>query len=133
MDAENNVALCTVTSDELAPEGGLSVAIALPGSNRYTSTCVSPLIIPEGETTATCTITAVPNTVVGDGDAIATLTVLAGEGYAPGDPASAEVTIADDDKAVTTAGPTPIPTLSEWALILLSLGIAGFAARRRLR
>ncbi|MBK6867384.1 MAG: IPTL-CTERM sorting domain-containing protein [Burkholderiales bacterium] len=133
VDAEDNVTLCTLTSDELAPEGGLSVAIALPGSDRYTSTCVSPLTIPENETTATCTITAVPNFVVGDGDVVATLTVLAGEGYAPGDPASAEVTIADDDKAVTTAGPTPIPTLSEWALILLSLGIAGFAARRRLR
>ncbi len=133
VDSEGNESVCTVTSDQAAPTGGLSVAIALPGSNRYTSTCVSPLIIPENETTATCTITAVPNTVVGDGDVVATLTVLAGEGYAPGDPASAEVTIADDDKAVTTAGPTPIPTLSEWALILLSLGIAGFAARRRLR
>ena len=135
MDADGNVSTCTITSDQPAPEGGLPVALTPPADNeRYTTTCASPLTIAEGGTTVTCTITAVANTVVGDGSVTATLAIAESEAYALGDPASADVVINDDDQAgpvITT--PTPVPTLSEWALMLLGLGIAGLAARRRLR
>ena len=130
-DSEGQVATCTVTLSAPAPANGLPIAITPPTGNnpRYTTTCTSPLMVSAGATTASCTITAVANTVVGDGDALATLALLAGEGYTLGDPASATVTVQDDDKAAGT--PTPIPTLGQWSLMLLGLGIAGLAARRR--
>lgn len=130
-DSEGQVSTCTVTLSAPAPANGLPIAITPPTGNnpRYTTTCTSPLMVSAGATTASCTITAVANTVVGDGDAMATLALLAGEGYTLGDPASATVTVQDDDKAAGT--PTPIPTLGQWSLMLLGLGIAGLAARRR--
>jgi len=130
-DSEGQVSTCTVTLSAPAPANGLPIAITPPTSNpRYTATtCTSPLTVAAGATTASCTITAVANTVVGDGDVVATLALLAGEGYMLGEPHSATVTVQDDDKAAGT--PTPIPTLGQWSLMLLGLGIAGLAARRR--
>lgn len=131
-DSPGNIATCTITSDDVAPTGGLSVALTPPpGGPRYSTTCASPLTILEGQKTAQCTITAIANTIVGDGSVDATLTLLAGIGYTLGATPSATVTIHDDDKVASVQ---PVPTLGEWALMLLSLGVAGFAARRvRLR
>lgn len=134
VDADGNVSTCTVTSDQPAPVGGWSIALTLPAtSDRYTTDCTSPLVIADGETTATCTITAAANTAPGDGSVDAALAIAEGEGYALGDPVAATVTISDDDGAVTPATVTSVPTLSEWGLMLLSLGVAGFAFRRRRR
>lgn len=127
-DSPGNIATCTITSDEVAPAGGLSVALTPPpGGPRYSTTCASPLTIPEGQKTAQCTITAIANTIVGDGSVDATLALLAGTGYTLGATPSATVTINDDDKVASVQ---PVPTLGEWALMLLSLGMAGFAAWR---
>lgn len=138
VDSANNVATCTVTSDTAAPTGGLSVALTLPTSNpRYTTTCASPITIAAGQTTAACTITATPNTVVGDGSVTATLALVPIETSAPytlGTPNSAAVVVNDDDVAPPPSPPTPVPTLGEWALMLLGLGVIGLAwpQRRRL-
>ncbi len=133
-DSPGNVATCTVTSDDPAPAGGLSVALTPPAADpRYTTSCASPLTIDAGKTTATCTITATDNTVVGDGSVNATLTLLAGTGYTLGATPSATVTINDDDKPPVVAAVQPVPALSDWALMVLGLGLAGFAARRMRR
>ncbi len=130
-DSDGNVATCTVTLNAPAPAGGLPIALTLPASNpRYSTTCATPLTVAAGATTASCTITATPNTAAGDGDVTATLALAAGTGYSLGTPATAMVTVKDDD---TAAGVQPVPTLSQWALMLLSLGIAGLAVRRRSR
>ncbi len=129
VDSAGSSAICTVTSDQAAPAGGLPITLTPPATNpRYTTTCTSPLTIEAGKTSAQCTITATANTVVGDGDVTATLALVAGNGYALGTPASADVVVRDDDKPA--AAPTAVPTLNEWALMLLGLGVAGFAARR---
>ena len=127
-DSPGNIATCTITSDDPAPTGGLSVVLTPPpGGTRYSTSCASPLTIAAGQKTATCTITATKNTVVGDGSVDATLTLLAGTGYTLGAAPSATVTVNDDDRVASVQ---PVPTLGEWALMLLSLGMAGFAARR---
>lgn len=133
-DSPGNVATCTVTSDDPAPAGGLSVALTPPAVDpRYSAICTSPLTIDAGKTTATCTITATANTVVGDGSVTATLTLLAGSGYTLGATPSATVTISDDDKPPVVAAVQPVPALGDWALMVLGLAVTGFAARRMRR
>ena len=64
----------------------------------------------------------------GDGDVLAELSILPNAAYGIGT-ASAQVTIKDDDQAASTI--TPVPTLNEWLLMLLSLGLGGLAWRQR--
>ena len=112
-DSVGNVSTVTFTASAAAPVGGFSVAITPPAANaRYTTTCASPIIIAAGATTATCTVTAVPNTIPGDGSVTATTTVLAGTGYAVGTPASASVTVNDDDVAPSVSVAASPATLS---------------------
>lgn len=130
-DRADQMSTCTVTLSEPAPAGGLPITLTPPASSdRYTTTCASSLTVEAGATTATCTITAIANTKAGDGDVVATLALVAGNAYALGAPASASVTVRDDDLAVA---PTPVPTLSQWALMLLGLGMMGGAWRQRRR
>ena len=130
-DSAGQVSTCKVILNGPAPTGGLSVAITpLPTNNpRYTTTCGSSLTFAAGELEASCTITAKDNAVPGDGDEVIVLSLVAGDDYTLGAPSSATVTVQDDDKAA--GAPTPIPTLGQWSLMLLGLGIAGLAARRR--
>ena len=73
---------------------------------------------------APCTISATPNTVPGDGAVVATLVLGPGAGYTVGANPRAQVTVDDDDLAA-------VPTLSFWGLVLLALGLGGFAWRRQ--
>ncbi|MFD1712227.1 IPTL-CTERM sorting domain-containing protein [Ottowia flava] len=128
-DSAGPPATCTVTASSAAPAGGLTVALApLAANPRYTTTCGTSIIVPAGATTsAPCTITATPNTVVGDGNVVANLALAAppaGATYVLGTPASAQVTVRDDDLA-------PVPTLGFWGLVLLALGLGGVAWRRQ--
>ena len=138
VDSPNQISTCTVTSDIPAGTSGLSVNLTLPVANpRYTTSCASPLVIPAGSTTATCTVTATANTVVGDGSAIADLSIAPAStpsDYAVTGPA-AQVTVNNDDidprQPETT---TPVPTLSDWGVLLLSaltIGTAAFFSRRK--
>ncbi|MET4574988.1 IPTL-CTERM sorting domain-containing protein [Ottowia thiooxydans] len=136
-DSEAQVSTCTLTLS-YAPAQDLSVNLNLPvASTRYSTTCTSPIVMAANTSSATCTITAVENTVAGDGDVTAELSIAAPttvDSYTvAGSPA--QVLVRNDDAAVVTpAPPTPVPTLGQWAMLLLSLSIAGIAAassRRR--
>lgn len=134
VDSPSNQAVCTITSDTAAPSGGLSVALTLPAaSGRYSTDCTDPITIAAASTTATCTIVATPNTVAGDGsvNAIMSLTTpSATSPYTLGTPASATITVNDDDRAGAVSA---VPTLSSWALSLLGLVLAGSAGFNRRR
>lgn len=126
VESPSNQAVCTITSDTAAPSGGLSVALTLPAaSGRYSTDCTDPITIAAASTTATCTIVATPDTVAGDGsvNAIMSLTTpSATSPYTLGTPASATITVNDDDRAGAVSA---VPTLSSWALSLLGLVLAG--------
>ena len=129
-DKEDQVATCTVALSGEVPAAGLDINFTLPaaGNSRYTTSCTSPLHVGATLPTASCTVTATPNTTPGDGSVVATLTLLPGAGYALGSPASATVTITDDDAG---KGLNAVPTLGKWALMLLGLVMAGSAGWRR--
>ncbi len=69
----------TVTSSAAAPAGGLSVNLLVPPvAGLYASTtCVSPIVIAAGATTATCTATAANNTTPGEGATAANFAIAA--------------------------------------------------------
>ncbi|QNP50595.1 IPTL-CTERM sorting domain-containing protein [Diaphorobacter aerolatus] len=135
-DADNQVSACTIRLSQPAPAQGLTVHLALPqASSRYSTTCTPSMLVPAGATTLNCTITATPNTAVGDGNVVATLAInpptAAGTYTVAGAPAV--ITVRDDDQTtppVSNGNATPVPTLGQWALTLLSLVLAGFAAVR---
>ena len=124
-DSPGQVSTCTVTLNSPAPAGGLSLNLTPPaaGNPRYSSTCASPLVVAAGASSASCTITATPNTVTGDGSVVATVQLLPGTGYTVG-AAQAQVTVNDDDLA-------PVPGLGPWGLLLVSLGLGALAWRRQ--
>ena len=126
-DSPGQVSTCTVTLNSPAPAGGLSLNLTPPaaGNPRYSSTCASPLVVAAGASSASCTITATPNTVTGDGSVVATVQLLPGTGYTVGTAqAQAQVTVNDDDLA-------PVPGLGWWGLLLVSLGLVAVAWRRQ--
>ncbi|MDR2335848.1 MAG: IPTL-CTERM sorting domain-containing protein [Burkholderiaceae bacterium] len=137
IDSGNSVSTCTITTDIPLPQP-LSVNLTPPADNpRYQTTCASPWVIPAKATSASCTITAVGNTVAGDGDVTASIALLDSDASSPIPytvaTRSADVQVRDDDVATpppATATPTPVPTLGEWALILLSAAVAGLTTLR---
>lgn len=106
VDADANVATCTVTLNEPAPAGGLLVGLTPPAGNaRYSTSCGSSMSIAAGATTAQCTITATPNALPGDGDVTAAIALSAPaalDDYELATPSSASVLIQDDDPYVAT-------------------------------
>ena len=106
VDADANVATCTVTLNEPAPAGGLLVGLTPPAGNaRYSTSCGSSMAIAAGATTAQCTITATPNTLPGDGDVTAAIALSAPaalDDYELATPSSASVLIQNDDPYVAT-------------------------------
>lgn len=138
VDADAQVAICTITTDVPAPAGGMTIRLTPPLSNpRFSTTCGDSVVVDAGSSGASCTITVTPNTVVGDGAVDATVTLLDADASTPVpyiiSTRSANVNIADDDKGTNTppSGPgsaTAIPTLSQWIVGLLSLVLSGFAA-----
>lgn len=136
-DSPNQISTCTLVSDAPAPAAGLSVNFNLPSANpRYTSTCASPIVIPSGATSATCTITATPNLVVGDGSVDADMSIAA-----PNSPteyvvagSAAKVVVKDDDVGAPATGTAiPVPALTDWGLALLSVLTLGGAVLVRRR
>ena len=131
VDAPNNMSTCTLTLNGPAPSGGLTVGITPPtDSTRYSTTCGTSLTVLQGQTATTCTITAAPNTTPGDGNVNAVVTINPADGYQVGPNASATVAVNNDDGEMPV---TAIPTLNQWALMLLSLGLIGGAWRQRRR
>ena len=111
VDADNNVATCTIALDQAAPIGGIAVALTPPANDpRYTTTCDSSVTVAAGATTAQCTISATSNTVLGDGDVTATIELAtpgATEDYILETPSSASVVIQNDDLPTVSLVCTP--------------------------
>ncbi len=83
-----------------------NIVFTPPAANptRYTTTCVSPIVLPANATTVTCSATPV-NTTVPDGTATVTVTLLASAAdYTLGSPAAASGTITDDEVGVSVSG-----------------------------
>lgn len=107
-DSPGNVSTVTVTLSAPAPAGGFTVNLTPPAANaRYSTTCGSTIIIAAGSTTATCTITATPNTTVGDGTVPASVAIAASGTYTISGTNPVVVTIQDDDIPVVSAVCTP--------------------------
>ena len=134
VDAAGNVATCTITLDQPAPAGGMAITLTPPAANaRYTSSCGSAIVVDAGQTSATCSITATPNTIVGDGDvtaAIALAPPAATDDYLLGTPSAAEVAIRNDDLPINTVEVKRVPTLSQWLLAAMGLLLAMVGAQR---
>lgn len=134
-DSAGQKAICTVTADK-APAAALNIQSTITSpTGRFTTTCSAPLTLAAGATTATCEVAAVANTVVGDGDVLITMALLADASYSLGGTASATVLVQDDDKTTgggTVQAPTPVPVMSVWGLLAMSLSmLGGFAFWRR--
>ena len=117
VDSAGQTSVCTVSSDAPAPAGGLVVGLTPPAANaRYSTTCGASLVIAEGASSSTCTITATPNTVSGDGSVTANIAVQANATlYQLGTPSGAAVVVNDDDSSVPpvvnppNTGSVPVP------------------------
>lgn len=134
-DADNQVATCTVTLSD-ASTTALRVNLAVPAaSQRYTTTCTSPIVIAANATEAACTITAVANTTPNDGDVTAELAVAAPtlpDSYtAAGSPAL--VLIKDDDTPGPVTAPHAVPTLGTLGLVAMAslMGLIGLRRSRK--
>ena len=107
-DSAGNVSTVTVTLSTAASAGGFTVNLTPPAANaRYSTTCGSTIIIAAGSTTATCSITATPNTTVGDGSAAASVAIASSANYTITGTNPVVVTIQDDDIPVISAVCTP--------------------------
>lgn len=130
-NSAGQVSTCTLTLSNSVPQDS-SINLNLPAfSAHYTTTCVSPMTVPANTTSASCTVTAVPDTALGEGSVTALLSVAApteGGTYVASD-SSAQVVVTDDEGAMLR----PVPTLGQWAMILLSLALTGLAAAGGLR
>ena len=97
-------------------------------SGRYSTTCGSTITFAASATTASCTVTGIPNTVI-DGDINAVVMVAAPTvtgSYAVGTPATATGTIADDDFGITvTAGTSAITEGQNAAFAINCNGASG--------
>ena len=111
---EGTAASFTVELSTAAPTGGLTVALTVAdvsGSDFVASTDegAKTLAFNAGDTSKTYTVATVADTVdEANGDV--TVTVGSGTGYTVGTPASASVTVEDDDApaATITAGTSPV-------------------------
>ncbi|MCS4294967.1 autotransporter-associated beta strand protein [Comamonas sp. BIGb0152] len=132
-DTENQVSTCTVVLDAPAASD-LSLNLGVPAANpRYTTSCVSPMLIAANATQAACTITATPNTTADDGDVVAELSIAPPsvvDAYSVAGPA-AQVLI--KDAGATRPAPTPVPSLGALGLVSLAslMGVLGMRRTRR--
>ena len=112
--------------------GGTATALTVnltppPSTSRYTTTCGSTITIPAGQTSVTCTVTGVDNSVV-DGNVNVTVALAAGTGYTLGTPSSATGTLTDDDVSVVTFSALPLPGGGTAAATFRGLGGCGVSA-----
>ena len=101
---EGGDAVFTLTADR-APDSDVTVTLAVSETGDGDHVAASDegpatLVIPKGATEAVFTLATVDDEV-DEPDGTAVVTVKAGNGYAAGDPASASVTVKDDDLALT--------------------------------
>lgn len=123
-DGPNQQSVCTVTASTPAPVGGLLVPFTISAADpQYsTSSCSSPVMIPEGQTQApACTIVAANNQIAGEAPVTVVLQITDSNDYLTGSPAQASVVITNDDNTVTPpVAAQPVPTLGSWGTLLLT-------------
>ena len=135
-DSANQESVCQITATGPVPNDvAVALTVTTSAGSRYTSNCPATLTIPAGSTTSpTCKITATPNTVAGDGSETATVSITpapaaAYPAYTVGNGA-ADVEVQDDEAArlPPPGNANAVPTIGEWALMLLSALLMGAAA-----
>ncbi|MBL8311663.1 MAG: IPTL-CTERM sorting domain-containing protein [Burkholderiales bacterium] len=94
----------TFTASAASPNA-TNILFTPPVANatRYTTDCVSPIVLPANATTVTCSVTPVNTTAV-DGNVTASVTVLASAGNYTIGTAAASGTITDDEVGVSVVG-----------------------------
>lgn len=129
-DTENQVSTCTVSLNAPAASD-FSINLNVPATNpRYTTSCVSPMLIAANTAQASCTITATPNTTADDGDVLVELSIApptVADDYTVAGPA-AQVLI--KDAGATRPAPTPVPSLGALGLASLASLMAVLGMRR---
>ena len=145
LDSDGQTASCTLRLSRPA-QAALTIVLSTSGDTARYSGCAGPLEIAEGASTASCTVTAIANTVGGDGQVSVSVAIApaanAGDYSLLAGTSVATIQIADDDKEVAApvlipaAVAVPVPALSGGILGWLSLGLLGCGAllkRRSLR
>lgn len=137
-DGANQQSLCTVTASTPAPVGGLFVPFTQSAADpQYsTSSCSSPVMIPDGQTQApACTVVAANNLIAGEAPVTVVLQISDGNDFLTGNPAQASVVITNDDNTVTPpVKAQPVPFLGAWSTLLLTamLGVLVWVRRKAL-
>ena len=106
----------------------MTVGLAPFAANpRYATTCGASVVLAEGTSSSTCTVTATANTVPGDGSVTGSIALQANAAaYNLGTPSSADVVVNDDDSVTPPGGngdPIGVP-VGGWPA---GLGLAALA------
>jgi hypothetical protein len=128
VDSAGQESVCTISSNVPAPVGGMTVGLAPFAANpRYATTCGASVVLAEGTSSSTCTVTATANTVPGDGSVTGSIALQANAAaYNLGTPSSADVVVNDDDSVTPPGGngdPIGVP-VGGWPA---GLGLAALA------
>ena len=124
---EGAVASFTVTLEEVAPAGGLTVSVAVTESGSYIDgSAPTEVVIVAGETTGTLMVTTTDDTTDEPaGSIIAEITAPTDTGYTVGTPNTAMVTVNDnDDPAASITADSPTITEGATATFTVTLSSA---------
>ncbi|WP_354446300.1 IPTL-CTERM sorting domain-containing protein [Ottowia thiooxydans] len=129
VDTAGQSATCTVDVVN-PPRSAYAIALSVAGNSaRFSSDCAS-VSFTALQTQATCTVTATPNSTPGDGDAPVIVSVSSD----PEEPSwlvtGSAQTITVRDSSASGSGVTAVPTLGEWMLTVLGLGLGALGLRR---
>jgi hypothetical protein len=118
------------TASSLSVNYTIATGAGQATSADYTPTLNGVVTIPAGQTFVDIVITPVDDALV-EGPETVTITLGDTGSYDVGSPASATVTIADNDSVVTPPGGSgsDVPTLPEWGLIALAVLLVATARR----
>ena len=128
VDSAGQESVCTISSNVPAPVGGMRVGLTTFAANpRYATTCGASVVLAEGTSSSTCTVTATANTVPSDGSVTGSIALQANAAaYNLGTPSSADVVVNDDDSVTPPGGngdPIGVP-VGGWPA---GLGLAALA------
>ena len=125
--SEGSLAVFTATLSDV-PDVDLSVGVTVTEAGSVLAgDAPSSLTFAAGSTTAELTVATVDDTAE-EGDGAVTATLVAGAGYTLGDPASATVTVADDDVTQYRLALEP-EELAEGASATVTVSTAGLVTR----
>lgn len=128
IDAAGQNSTCTVTVTN-PPRSAYAIELTVAGdSTRFSSNCAS-VSFAALQTQATCTVTATPNNTPGDGVATVVVSVSSDSEEPSWLAVGSAQTITIRDSSTTGVGITAVPTLGEWMLAMLGLGLGALGLR----